>query len=86
MRSTDSPIRALALPLGLLALQAVTLRALFAADALGHVLGAATAPSPWVVSAMVAFYLLRLVVVFVVPGWIVIVTVRLVLARARGSL
>lgn len=85
MRSTDSPLRALALPLGLVALQAVTLRALFAADVLGHVLGAAITPSPWVVSAMVAFYLLRLVVMFVVPGWIAVVVVRLVLARARGS-
>ena len=79
MTSFGAFARPLALPIALLALHEIALRALAAKDVVGQILGAAEAPAPALIALMVAFYLVRLAAIFIAPGW-------LLFALARGIL
>jgi hypothetical protein len=79
MKWVSAFARPLVPPLALLALHEIALRALAAKDVVGQILGAAEAPAPALVALMVAFYLVRLVAIFVAPGW-------LLLALACGAI
>jgi hypothetical protein len=70
-------------PLALLGVHALALRALYAADVMGRLLGAVS-PSGWLVLLLACFYLLRLVAFFVAPGWLLVAVVRVAVALRRG--
>jgi hypothetical protein len=72
--------RPLALPLALLGLHEIALRALSAMDVVGRILGAAAAPDPALVALLGAFYVVRLAAIFVAPGWILLALGRTILA------
>jgi hypothetical protein len=53
---------------------------LFATHAVNHVLGSGS-PSLGALAALLLFYLVRLAALFLAPGWLLVVAVRLLLAR-----
>lgn len=63
-------------PLLLFALAELLHRLLFASHTVNHVLGSGD-PSLGSLGALLGFYLLRLAALFVGPGWLLVITIRL---------
>lgn len=83
MREHARHFRPLVAPLLLLVAHLVTLAVLVRIDVVGRLLGAAAAPPLALVVVVGAFYVLRLGVYFVVPGWLLCRMVGVVAAVLR---